>query len=61
VGKRLPSIEPAAIAAAMNGFTRSAIDTFKRRSLEAARELCWAQESRTMLVAYDSALGAARH
>ena len=61
VGKCLPSIEPAAIAAAMNGFTRSAIDTFKRRSLEAARELCWAQESRTMLVAYDSALGAARH
>jgi glycosyltransferase involved in cell wall biosynthesis len=60
VGKCLPSIEPAAIAAAMNGFTRAAIDTFKRRSLEAAQELCWAHESSAMLVAYDAALAAAR-
>lgn len=60
VGKCLPSIEPAAIAVTMNGFTRSAIDTFKRRSLEAARELCWAHESRAMLIAYDAALSAAR-
>jgi glycosyltransferase involved in cell wall biosynthesis len=60
VGKCLPLIEPAAIAVTMNGFTRSAIDTFKRRSLEAARELCWAHESRAMLIAYDAALSAAR-
>ncbi len=45
-------MEPQAIAAAVNGLDRDAIDRFKQRSLAAARELCWERESASMLAAY---------
>jgi glycosyltransferase involved in cell wall biosynthesis len=61
LGTCLASIEPAAIAAAVNSLTRSTIDVCKQHSLEAARELCWARESIPMLAAYDTALDATRH
>jgi glycosyltransferase involved in cell wall biosynthesis len=58
VGRCLPSIEPAAIAAAINSFIQPAIDNFRRCSLRAARELCWEHEAVAMIAAYDTALGA---
>jgi glycosyltransferase involved in cell wall biosynthesis len=36
--------EPEAIAAAVNGLERTAIDRWKQASLNAARELCWDRE-----------------
>jgi hypothetical protein len=52
LGTLIPRVEPAAIAAAINGLDRHRIDAFKRASLRAARELCWEKESERMLDAY---------
>lgn len=52
VGVLIPSLDPAAIAAAINGLNRGQIDTYKRNALTAAEELCWEQESARMVHAY---------
>ena len=52
LGVLIASIEPAAIAVAVNGLDRDRIDAFKRNSLRAARELCWEKEAERMIEAY---------
>ena len=51
VGRLVRSTEPEAIAKVINSFTPDAIDACKRRSLEAAKELCWDVEAQKMLSA----------
>jgi glycosyltransferase involved in cell wall biosynthesis len=58
VGRLVPELSPQAIANVINSFSRDEIDACKRRSLEAARVLCWEVESRPMLDAYRTAIGA---
>lgn len=52
VGVLLPSESEADIASTINSLMREDIRLFKARSLEAARELCWEEESKRMLEAY---------
>jgi len=52
LGRLFTSLEPATIAAAINGFTRESIDRYKRRSLEAATILCWEQERKPLIDGY---------
>ena len=54
LGRLLPSLEPQAVAATINGFTRESIEQFKRKSLEAARVLCWETEREPLVRAYRS-------
>ena len=49
LGVLIPSLDPAAVAAAINGLDRERIDTYKRNALAAAEELCWEQESARMV------------
>jgi N-acetyl sugar amidotransferase len=60
VGRLVKRAEPRCIADVINGFSRDQIDAYKRRSLEAARELCWENESKVMMAAFarlDPSLG----
>jgi hypothetical protein len=41
------------IAKTINGMDAQAIDAFKKNSLEAAKHLCWENESRKMIEAYE--------
>lgn len=59
VGRLVPGISPEQIAAVINSFAREDIDTYKRRSLEAAKVLCWENESQAMTAAYDQVLAEA--
>lgn len=59
LGLLVKNPEPLEIASAINSLTRSDIDAMKRRSLEAARELCWEKESIKMFAAYERGLRAA--
>ena len=52
LGRLFTTLAPAAIAQAINGFTRENIDRYKRRSLEAAKILCWEQERKPLIDAY---------
>lgn len=52
LGRLFTSLEPATIAAAINGFTRESIDRYKRRALEAAKVLCWEHERKPLIDAY---------
>jgi glycosyltransferase involved in cell wall biosynthesis len=54
LGVTFPSIEPEAIAAAVNTLDPERIDRYKRNALAAARELCWEQESERLLAPYDA-------
>lgn len=57
IGRTFPTTSlTQGIAAAVNAFEPSEIDTFKRASLEAAKVLCWEQESARMVDAYRSLL-----
>ena len=56
LGVLMRRLEPEAIAAAINGLDREAINACKRNSLKAARELCWERESERMLAAYQALL-----
>jgi glycosyltransferase involved in cell wall biosynthesis len=56
LGVLIPSLEPAAIAAAINGLDRERIDAWKRNALAAAEELCWERESARMVEAYGKLL-----
>lgn len=44
LGRLIPAVTPAAIAAAVNGFDRAAIEHHKARALEAVRTLNWEAE-----------------
>ncbi|MBI4819957.1 MAG: N-acetyl sugar amidotransferase [Deltaproteobacteria bacterium] len=52
VGLLVPDATPTAIAATINRLDRAMIDAFKRKSLQAARVLCWENESREMTDAF---------
>lgn len=54
LGTLIAGAEAPAIAAAVNSLSRGAIDAAKKRALAAARELCWEQESRKMVSAYQN-------
>jgi len=49
----LAAVEPQAIADAINGLDRAAIDCMKRGALAAASDLNWAKERQTLLALYD--------
>jgi glycosyltransferase involved in cell wall biosynthesis len=57
MGILMRQCEPAAIAQAVNSLTRPAIDNFKRKSLEGAKELCWENEGKAFLAMAERALG----
>ncbi|MHC5113729.1 MAG: glycosyltransferase [Planctomycetota bacterium] len=52
VGRLVPRARPDEVATVINSFDRASIDACKRRSLEAAQELCWERESERVLDAY---------
>ncbi len=52
LGVTIPTLDPAAIAVAINSLDRDRIDDYKRNALIAARELCWERESETLLASY---------
>lgn len=56
LGNLARGFDTKAVADAINSFTREQIDACKKRSLEAAKTLCWEQESAAMLVGYERAL-----
>lgn len=56
MGILMRQCEPAAIAQAVNSLTRPNIDDFKRKSLEAAKELCWENEGKVFLDMAEHAL-----
>jgi glycosyltransferase involved in cell wall biosynthesis len=56
LGITISQVTPAAIAKAVNRFDRELIDACKRRSLAAARELCWERESERLINAYETAV-----
>ncbi len=60
LGRLIPAVEPAAIAAAINSFDRNAIAAYKRNALKAAKELNWERESEKMVEHYGAVLAAAR-
>jgi glycosyltransferase involved in cell wall biosynthesis len=54
LGVLIPSVDPVAIATAVNELNSERIDLCKRNSLRAARDLCWERECQRMLDAYGS-------
>jgi glycosyltransferase involved in cell wall biosynthesis len=56
LGVTFHSVEPEAIAAAINALDPTSIDRYKRNALAAARELCWERESERLVSAYTALL-----
>jgi glycosyltransferase involved in cell wall biosynthesis len=56
LGVTIPTLDPAAIAVAINRLDRDRIDNHKRNALIAARELCWERESEKLLASYAACL-----
>jgi hypothetical protein len=56
LGVTFPSIDPKAIAAAVNALDPESVDRYKRKALAAAYELCWERESKRLLDAYHTML-----
>jgi glycosyltransferase involved in cell wall biosynthesis len=52
LGVLIRSVDPASIAAAINGLNRERIDAYKRNALAAASDLCWERESKRLVSAY---------
>lgn len=50
------SVEPGAIANALNGLDRAAIDRMKRQAIVAGEDLSWAQERKALVALYDDLL-----
>jgi hypothetical protein len=50
----LPDLTPPALAGAINGLLRDAIDRHKRAALEAAKSLNWETEGARLLAALDA-------
>lgn len=59
LGRLIPAVTPEAIAAAINGFDRAAIDACKARSLAAAKELNWEAEADRLFAAIEQAVRSA--
>jgi glycogen synthase len=49
LGRVLPAPTPEALAGVINGLDREAVAEYRRRALEAARDLCWEAESAVFL------------
>jgi glycosyltransferase involved in cell wall biosynthesis len=56
LGRLIPEVTPQAIAAAINGFDRPAIEACKRRALEAAKTLNWEAEADRLFAAISQAV-----
>lgn len=56
LGVTFPSLEPEAIAAAVNALDPESIDRYKGNALAAACELCWERESKRLVDAYRTTL-----
>lgn len=56
LGRSIPDVTPQAIAAAINGFDRAAIDIHKRHALEAAKLLNWEAEADRLFAAIEQAV-----
>lgn len=56
LGRSIPDVTPQAIAAAINGFDRGAIDACKQRALEAAKMLNWEAEADRLFAAIEQAV-----
>ena len=52
LGALIPTLDPVAIASAINSFDRERIDACKRNALAAAEEFCWERESSRLVDAY---------
>jgi len=52
LGVLIPTVDPVAIASAINSFDRERIDASKRNALAAAAEFCWERESSRLVNAY---------
>lgn len=59
LGRLIPDVTPQAIAAAVNGFDRAAIEACKQRALTAAKELNWEAEADRLFAAIAGAVPAA--
>lgn len=59
LGRLIPTVTPEAIAAAINGFDRAAIDACKARALAAAKELNWEAEADRLFAAIEQAVRSA--
>ena len=57
VSGAVTGMSPETIAAVINQFTPEVVDFHKKKSLEAAKTLCWENESKIMVDAYEHALG----
>ena len=58
LGLLVGDTKPRSIAAAINSLTPERIDVYKRRSLAAARELCWERESAVLIQALQGSIPA---
>jgi glycosyltransferase involved in cell wall biosynthesis len=56
LGVTFGSVEPGAIAEAINALDAASIDRYKCNALAAARELCWERESERLVRAYEALL-----
>jgi glycosyltransferase involved in cell wall biosynthesis len=56
LGVLMPGLDPATIAATVNGLNRELIDQCKRNALAAAAELCWERESARLISAFTALL-----
>lgn len=54
LGKIVDDYDARSIATTINSFTPEKIDFYKKNSLLAAKDLCWENESKKMLEAYES-------
>ena len=48
----IPTLDPVAIASAINSLNRARIDACKRKALAVAEKLCWERESSRLVDAY---------
>ncbi len=60
LGRLIPEVTPQAIAAAINGFDRNAVNACKSRALEAAKVLNWEVEADRFFVAIERTVRAAK-
>jgi glycosyltransferase involved in cell wall biosynthesis len=56
LGVTFPSLEPEAIAAAVNALDPESIDRYKGNALAAASQLCWEREAKHLVDAYRTTL-----
>ncbi len=57
LGKLVKGYDALQVAAVINSFDRDSINRYKQNSLNAAKELCWENESRVLVSAYEDLTG----